>query len=362
MDARLGSKHYVVALVALLVVLFVVLSILAPTTYPTIRNISSMASQMAPIGLLALCVCLTFLIGGIDLSIVAVANAAAIAAALTTNALEPSMGAISASLVGVLACLGVGVLAGAVNGTLISRLRVHPIPITLGTMALFTGISTGITGGSTQFGTRSLQFLGNGTFLGVPVPFLIFLLAAAAMSFVTLRTKFGFRMYAVGASQKVSRFARVDVEQVQVRTYVLSGVIASVAGLIMYAGTNAANVSFGSSYLILAILVAVLTGVDPYGGRGRVALVILSVAAMQQIQTGINLAAGRWEGANFAADFGWGILLIAVLGLNRRLLRPGTSGRSRRWRFRGHGPDGPPAHHGTDTAQTAEPERSTTAR
>jgi simple sugar transport system permease protein len=114
---------------------------------------------------------------------------------------------------------------------------------------------------------------------------------------------------------------------VQVRTYILSGLIASVAGLLMFASTDAANVSFGSSYLIQAILVAVLTGVDPYGGRGRIALVVLAVASMQQIQTGINLALGRWSGANFAAEFGWGLLLIAVLGLNRRLSRERSSRR-----------------------------------
>lgn len=342
------------ALVALVVLLFTVLSMLAPNTYPTLRNLASMASQMAPIGMLALCVCITFLIGGIDLSIVAVANTAAIAAAITTNALEPSMGPMAASLVGVVACLAVGVVAGLINGTLVSRLRVHPIPITLGTLALFTGISTGITGGSTQFGTGSLRFLGSGTLLGVPVAFLIFLLVVAALSFITLRTRFGFRMYSVGASDKVSRFARLDVERVQVSTYMLSGVIASIAGLVMFASTNAANVSFGSSYLIQAILVAVLTGVDPYGGRGRIALVILAVAAMQQVQTGINMALGRWDGASFAAEFGWGVLLIAILGLNRRLGRAGGSGRS--WRFWQKDRAAP----ADDDSPGVEPERSTT--
>ncbi len=333
MDARLGSKAYTIALVGLVVALFVALSMLAPSSYPTTRNLASMASQMAPIGLLAMCICLAFLIGGIDLSIVAVANASAIAAALTANALSPSMGAMGASLVGVLACFAVGILAGFINGSLVAQLAVHPIPITLGTMALFTGVSTGITGGSTQFGTGSLNFLGSATLLGVPVPFLVFALLVAVMSFVTLRTRFGFLMYSVGASEKVSRFARVDVYRVQVRTYMLSGFIASVAGLVMYASTNAANVSFGSSFLIQAILVAVLSGVSPYGGRGRVALLILAVAAMQQVQTGINMALGRWEGATFAGQFAWGVLLIAVLGLNRRFLSS-VGPRSRRFRGR----------------------------
>lgn len=329
MEARLGSKQYVVALAGLVVLLFAILSMLAPNTYPTVRNIVSMASQMAPLGLLALCVCLAFLIGGIDLSVVAVANAAAIAAAMATNALEPAIGAAGATLIGVVAALAVGLVAGLINGTLVSRLRVHPIPITLGTMALFTGVSTGVTGGATQFGTGSLSFLGSGTIARVPVSFLLFVLVVAIMAFVTTRTRFGFKMYAVGASDKVSRFARLDVERVQVRTYMLTGLIASVAGLVMFAGTNAANVSFGSSFLILAILIAVLSGVDPYGGKGRLVLVILAVAAMQQVQTGINMALGRWEGASFAADFGFGVLLVAVLGLNKRL---GHAERRKLWK------------------------------
>lgn len=332
MEARLGSTRYAVALVGLVVVLFVVLSVLAPSTYPTLDNIQSMLYQMSPIGLLALCICLAFLVGGIDLSIVAVANASAVAAAMTMTTLEGPLGSVGASLVGVAACLVVGLIAGLINGVLVSQLRVHPIPITLGTMALFTGIATGITDGSTQFGIGSLGFLSTGTVLGLPVPFLLFLLVLVCLMFVTLRTRFGFRVYSVGASEKVSRFARIDVEGVQVRTYMLSGFIASVAGLLMFAGTDAANVSFGSSYLIQAILVAVLSGVDPYGGRGRILLVLLAVASMQQIQTGINLALGRWDGADFAAEFAWGVLLIAVLGLNRRLSNSDTGGRGRRSR------------------------------
>ncbi len=329
MNPRLGRPQHLIALVGLVVGLFVLLSVLAPTTYPTGRNIASMASQMAPIGLLALCICLAFLIGGIDLSVVAVANASAIASALTINALEPRSGAFVAAVLGVTTGLVLGMAAGLINGILVSRLRVHPIPITLGTSALFVGVSTGVTGGSTQFGTGSLNFLGSGTLLGVPTAFILFVAVVVALSLVTVRTPFGFRMYSVGASEKVSRFSRMNVERIQVLTYVVIGLIAAAAGQLMFASTNAANASFGSSYLIQAILVAVLTGVNPYGGRGRVALVVLAVAAMQQVQTGINMAMGRTEGATFAAEFSWGVLLIAVLGLSQRL---GSDG-ERAWRF-----------------------------
>lgn len=355
MSARLGSPKHVIALVVLCVVLFAVLSMLAPATFPTVRNIASMASQLAPIGLLAMCIALTFLIGGIDLSIVAVANASAIGAALTMGALEPSLGRSVALVVGVLAGLLVGLVAGAINGALVAFLRVHPIPITLGTLALFTGLSTGVTGGSTVYGNGSLSFLGSGTLLGVPVSFLLFLALLAVLVVVTTRTRFGFRLYAVGASEKVSRFARVDVERVQILTYMLSGVLAATAGLIMLGSTNAANVSFGSSFLIQAILVAVLTGIDTFGGKGRIALVVFAVIAMQQVQTGINMALGRWSGANFAAEFGWGLLLILVLGLSQRIGGDGT--RSRGWRlWARRQPPGPE----TDEAPGAAPEAAGT--
>ena len=318
MNARLGGRGHIFALVGLVLGLFAILSILAPNTFPTMRNITSMTNQMAPIGLLAMCIGLTFLIGGIDLSIVAVANAAAITAALTIDALS-SLGSGMAVLLGVGAALLVGVIAGSINGLLVSLLRVHPIPITLGTLALFTGITTGITGGSTVYGSGNLTILGRGTLFSIPISFIAFVIVLLVFAFVTTRTRFGFRIYAIGASEKVSRFARIRVERVQLLTYIASGVLAAIAGIIMFAGTNAANVSFGSSYLIQAILVGVITGINPYGGRGRILLVVLAVAAMQQVQTGINMALGRWEGANFAAEFAWGVLLIIVLGFSQRM-------------------------------------------
>ena len=331
MNVRLGSRAYIIALGALVVGLFLILSMLAPSTFPTLRNATSMASQLAPLGILALCIALTFLLGGIDLSIVAVANGSAIAAALTMAALEPSMGGMG-TLLGVLAGLAVGVTAGTINGTLVAYLRVHPIPITLGTLTLFTGIATGITDGSTVYGTGTMQWLGNGTFLYLPISFWLFLLMTLVLAFVTTRTRFGFQIYALGASEKVSRFGRLHVERTQVLTYLLSGVLASVAGVLMLASTNAANVSFGSSFLIQAILVAVLSGVNPYGGRGRIILVLLAVIVMQQVQTGINLALGRWSGATFAAEFSWGVLLIAVLAMARYLGASDSKRVGVRWR------------------------------
>lgn len=319
-DARLGPRAQVWTLVALVIGLAIILSIMAPHTFPTVGNMQSMMGQIAPLGILAICIGITFLIGGIDLSVVAVANTAAVTAAMVGEALAPSMGTAGA-LLGALAALAVGVIAGAINGLLIAALRVHPIPITLGTMSVYLGISTGLTKGATVYGTGDLGLLSTLTVAMMPLSFVLFLLLLAVLSVITLKTRFGFHMYAVGESNKVARFARLPVDRTILVVYATSGVLAAIAGLLMFASTNAANVSFAGSYLMQAILVAVIAGMDPYGGAGRLWMIAVGAIAMQELQTGINMVLGTWSGASFAANFVWGLLLIAVLGLSAWLNR-----------------------------------------
>lgn len=108
----------------------------------------------------------------------------------------------------------------------------------------------------------------------------------------------------------------MPVERVQIVIYLISGSLAALAGLVTLSRTDSISVGFGSSYLILAILVAVLAGVSPYGGTGRLLAVPLAMAIMQQVSTGLNMALAGSEGANFAKEFAWGVLLIGVLAVS----------------------------------------------
>lgn len=309
--------RYLLLLVAIVLVEYLVLSILAPESYPTLRNAQSMALQLAPIGMLALAVGTALLVGGIDLSIVATANLASISAAMAMTAAAGSASPGVAILAGVGAGLAVGAACGAFNGFLVSRLGASPIVITLGTLTLYTGIATGITGGSTQFAVPAYQRLGIETVLAMPLPFVVLLLLTGALALLTGTRRWGFRAYVVGASETVARYSRLDVRRIQVTTYTIAGMLSSMAGLSTLATTNAASVSFGTSFLLLAILVAVLAGMDPYGGSGRLLGVPLAMIAMQQLSTGINMVLAGSQGANFAKEFAWGVLLIAVLALGR---------------------------------------------
>ena len=192
----------------------------------------------------------------------------------------------------------------------------HPIPITLGTMSVYLGISTGLTKGATVYGSGNAGVIATTTVALMPMSFVIFLLLLAGFTLVTLKTRFGFHMYTIGESNKVARFARIPVDRTILVVYASSGVLASIAGLLMFASTNAANVSFASSYLMQAILIAVIAGMDPYGGAGRLWMIAIGAVAMQELQTGINMVLGSWSGSAFAANFVWGVLLIAVLGLS----------------------------------------------
>lgn len=315
--SRAREGRYLLLLVAIVAAEFIILSVLAPETYPTVRNLQSMALQLAPIGMLALAVGTALLVGGIDLSIVATANLASIGAAMTMTEVAGSSSPTVAILAGVGVAVGIGVVCGAFNGFLVSRLGASPIVITLGTLTLYTGLATGITSGSTAFGIPAYQDLGIATVLAMPLPFVVFLLLTGVLAVLTGMRRWGFRVYVVGASETVARYSRLDVPRIQVTTYAIAGVLSSMAGLSTLATTNAASVSFGTSYLLLAILVAVLAGMDPYGGSGRLLGVPLAMIAMQQLSTGINMVLAGSRGANFAKEFAWGLLLIAVLALGQ---------------------------------------------
>jgi simple sugar transport system permease protein len=310
-----ADRRHALLLLGIVVAQFVILSLLRPDAYPTTRNLVSMSFQMSEVGILALAVGLTLLIGGIDLSIAATANLAGIVAAQTMTALAPSLGSTGAIGVGVGAALAVGVVTGTMNGFLVTRLGASPIVITLGTLTLYTGIGTVLTGGSTQFGIAGFQRLGAVTFAALPGMLWLFLALTGLLAAVTGYRRWGFRAYMVGSSDVVARYSRINVRRVQIMAYTASGVLSAGAGLLILARTNAASVTFGTTYLLLAILVAVLAGINPYGGSGRLLAVPLAMAAMQQVSTGMNMALGRHPGANFVKEFAWGVMLIAVLAI-----------------------------------------------
>ncbi len=319
--ARLGWDRYQVLLLTFAIAIFGVMSALKPDIFPTLNNISSMAFQVSELGILSMGMTLAFLIGGVDLSVNAMANLSAILAGMVVKKLAPAAASGSdvwlAFALAVLIALVVGLLCGLLNGALIGHVGISAILATLSTLTLYTGIAVGITKGAavSRF-PEPILFVGNGKLLGVPMPLLIFLLVLAATSVILNRTAFGFKMYMLGTNPNASRFSGINNRRVVIRTHALIGILSAITGIIILTRTNSANADYGTSYILMAILIAVLGGVSVTGGFGKLSGLLLGLIALQFLSTGFNMVLLSYSGSNFFRDFAWGFLLLLVMGIN----------------------------------------------
>ena len=203
---------------------------------------------------------------------------------------------------------------GAINGFLIGAVGITPILATLGTQALFMGTAIVLTNGSTLGGLPP-QIAGamSAKVLGIPTPFIIFVILALASAFVMERTTLGYKLRMLGTSVKASTFSGFNNMRLYLANYMVSGLLSAAAGLIMLGRFNSAKADYGASYLMEAILIAVLGGVDPYGGKGNMKGVIVAILIVQMISSWLNMYESI---SNFYRQIIWGGLLIFVLIYN----------------------------------------------
>ena len=152
----------------------------------------------------------------------------------------------------------------------------------------------------------------------MPVPLLLFVGVSLVMALLLSRTRFGLQLYLLGSNETAARYAGFDRASLLFRTYLVSGVIAASAGLLMIARTNSAKADYGASYLLQAILVAILGGVSPNGGTGSVRGVLMALLALQFISSGFS----SLRLSQFTQEFAWGALLLVVMVINALALRP----------------------------------------
>jgi simple sugar transport system permease protein len=224
-----------------------------------------------------------------------------------------------------LAAFGVAALVGLLNGTVIAYLGVSPILATLGTMTMVKGIAVGLTHGGVIAGFPPFMvFIGNGSIFGVPVVLIVFAIIAIPMGVLLTRTPFGQRVTMLGSNLQAVRYSGIDTRRVLVRVYLLSSLLSALAGLLMMARFNSANAAYGESYLLITILAAVLGGIDPAGGFGKVSGLVMSLIVLQLVSTAANLL----NISQFLSLALWGAVLLGVAGVGRvwawaRLMLPG---------------------------------------
>jgi simple sugar transport system permease protein len=314
----------IVRLFVMLLAVFLLMGAMEPSVFLRATNFNSMMRQFPEYGIMAIGISLTMITGGIDLAVVGTANLSAIVAAKLLIGMVPP-GAPPAQVVpwivaAVALALLTGLLCGAFSGWLIARFDIPAILATLGTQQLFTGIAIVITGGRPQSRLPLLYSkIGNTEFVHfIPLPFVLYCAVAVAMGFLLARTRFGLQVYMIGTNPRAARFAGLNNGWILIRTYVISGLLSAVAGLIMMARANSAKADYGAAYTLQCVLIAVLGGVDPNGGFGNVWGVTIAVLILQFLSSGLNMFT---QVSNFYRDVIWGGVLILVLLFNWAIQR-----------------------------------------
>ncbi|CAG7610332.1 Ribose import permease protein RbsC [Leucobacter soli] len=270
-------------IVAATVVLFVVMAF-ASDAFLTPGNLLNILSQNAAVGIIACAMTLTLIAGGFDLSLGAIFGVATISTSLVMNA----TGSIA---LGVLTGLGVGFLAGLLNGAIVTYGRINFFVATLAMSLIYRGLAYVITGGfivvvtAQAFSSLSRAPL----FLGVRAPVIIFIVFALVCGFILKFTVFGRHIFAVGSNDYAARLSGVNVSMVRTWTYVIGGVAAAMAGLITMSRTLSVDAQAGLGIEFDAIAAVLVGGTSLMGGSGAIWRTVVGVMLFALINNGFNL-------------------------------------------------------------------------
>ncbi len=313
---QLMPDRHINRLLLIMAVWLIFMAITVGNKFYSLLNFQTMFAQFPEIGLLSLGVMVCMITGGIDLSTVAVANISAIIAALTMRSMADAEGNISSIWIVIvfLMAIVIGAIAGVFNGILISKLNIPPILATLGSSNLFTGIGIVITKGAaiSDF-SKQYSYTINNRIAGIPVQFMIFVVVAIVIGFLLVKTTYGKKILLVGTSQNVARYSGLNVDRILIKTYFISGISAALGGMVMLANYNSARAEYGSNYMLQSILVVVLGGVNPNGGRGKISGVLLAILLVRFLETGINRFP---QISSYYISLIWGAVLLLVMVMN----------------------------------------------
>jgi simple sugar transport system permease protein len=313
---RVDGQFLVLA--AINVILLALGAAISGGSFLSVFNLQSMAGQVPEIGLLAIGVMLAMCAGdgGIDLSGIALANLSGVLSAVIVASLVSNTGQEGLySALFILGALVIGFLGGLINGTLITRFGITPILCTLGTQMAFTGLSVIVSGGKAVVvgSPEPLSSIGNEFWFGAPISFILFVAVAALVGAALKFSPFGRWLMLSGSNPKAALYAGFPRSAVVTATYALSGTLSGLSGVIIAARNVNVKWDYGASYLLIAILIAVMAGVRPEGGYGRIVCVVFSAVALQLMSSLLNFGGL----SNFVRDFAWGALLLAFLAIAR---------------------------------------------
>ena len=289
--------------------------LLAVVAYGAIRsdvfldgsNARLIATSVMEKAIMALPMTLIIIAGEIDLSVASTLGLASAVLGVTWDAGWPLWACIGTAL-------GVGVLCGALNGALVTRLGLPSLVVTLGTLALYRGLASVVLGDEAVSDyPRGFQEFGFGTVpgTGIPWPALIFGVLLIVFLVLLHRSWLGRQLYAIGNNAEAARFSAVPVARIKFWLYVLSGALAALAGVVFTARVSSSRADNAIGFELDVIAAVLLGGVSIFGGRGTLVGVVLSLAVVATLRNVLALTSVGAEVQSIAIG---GLLILSVLG------------------------------------------------
>ena len=305
LSARLRrfSHWHEVLLACLLAGLLVVAGILDPV-FVRFSTQVELSTQMWEMAIVALPMTLVIITAGIDLS---VGSTMALCAVILGLLFEAGCPVWIAAAVAILA----GIVAGLLNGWFVAKVKVHPLIVTLATLSAYRGIAEGISLGRPISGfPEAFCLLSRGQLLGVPIPGIIFAIAAVFIAILLAKSVLGRQLYIIGHNETAGRFSGIPVDRVKLMLYALSGLSAAVAAVLFVARRNTAKADVGESLALDAITAVVLGGTSIFGGRGNITGTLLGILLIHETR---QFVSWRWNNDELNLIVIGSLLIVSVL-------------------------------------------------
>ncbi|MCH1881412.1 ribose ABC transporter permease [Agrococcus sp. ARC_14] len=296
---QLGVGIALIALIALM-------AAIAPYFW-TVSNLIEVTRQVSAIAILAAGGTFVILTAGIDLSVGSALGVAAMVAIVAANSSLPAIAAILLALIA-------GAAVGAINGVFVARFALPAFIVTLAALTYLRGVVYVGTGGTTVVPADvEFSWIGQASLLGVPYAVIIMAIVYVGGWFLLNRTVFGRQLYAIGGNAEAARLSGIPVRRVIMATYVISGLCAGIAGLIVAARLESAVPDLGSGYELNAIAAIVLGGTSLMGGRGSLIGTLIGALFIAVLSNGMTLM----NVASFYQQIIMGVVILAAVLIDR---------------------------------------------
>lgn len=301
------SRRY--AIVGVLVAVVITSNAMYPGFFAP-ENIKNILSQNAPVGIVAVGMTFVIIAGGFDLSVAAVFAASGVTFASYADKVPMFQAALIAMLV--------GVVAGAVNGIIVTKLHVNPFVATLGSASVFGGLAFLYSDSAPIIPTNpGFEELDNGALAGVPYSVLIFAGVVIVGGVVLSKSVFGRSVFAVGGNDEAARLAGMRVERIRFVTYMITGLCAAVAGMIVASRTGVGQADSGASITLDAIAIVIIGGTSLMGGEGAMWRTVVGLAILATINNLFDSLALDTAAQSLVK----GLIVIGAVALDSRTRR-----------------------------------------